>query len=795
MSRARLWCGRATARAGAVLWLAAGGLGAAGAADDTAAWFERASASVVTVFALDAAGATAAQGSGVWIDGGRIATNCHLLADAHGVRWEASTPARRGQARWVLRDPSRDLCLLEADPGVGAPAPRRPAGEAIAIGERVHALGNPLGFGLAPSRGLVSGFTDIDGERVIVSSAAQSPGSSGGALFDAKGRLIGITTGALTAGQNLNLVLPAAWIDELQRRGVPPAESSPPPGPEPDAFEQAQALTSAADWVRLETHARAWRQAQPSAARAALALAAAQFGQGRLDDAEASVREALRLDAHLADAWRQLGVVQRAAGRRAEAEQSLERALALQPASSAVYVVRAQWRLQDGLTEQALADAEQALAIEPDDARSWSILGDVRGRLGQADAAIRALRIALAINARDDAARQALAQLHARGGDADAAHRALVERGAAHADARTWIAVGAADFNRQRYAAAEAAFRKATEGAPELAQGWENLGRALSRLQRHDEAMTALDEALRRDPRGLDARLERSELRARRGDWRGAVDDAERATEIAPGDPMPWRALASRHVGAGDPRAALRAWQRLDALGQASADDLAVYGELLGTQGQRDAARAVFDRAEAIDPRHVPLLVNVAAFHGRAGDLERSQQYLERALENDPRNVNAHSSLGYVQLLRGATPQAVLTLERAVALDPMRANAWINLGHALLRHRQLGRAIDALEKALALSPDAADVRLYLAQALLGTRDARRAREQIDRVLARQPDLVPALSLAVIANLADGQVDAARTQYARLKGRDAAAAQRVRAQALAAGLGAASSLSP
>lgn len=761
--------------------------------DAPQAVFARVSASVATVLALGADGRPVGQGSGVWLSRERLVTNCHVVRDAARLEVQAAPGSAARPARWVLQDPSRDLCLLQADAGAGTPAVLFPGAQDPAIGERIHAVGNPLGFGLAVSSGLVSGFSTLDGERVIVGSAAMSPGSSGGGLFDDQGRLVGIATAVLGAGQNLNLVLPVGWVRALEQRGVAPVRPSAPPAPEPRWLDEAQALQDAEAWEPLERHARAWGEAQPTATAARLRLAQALINQQRAGDAEAVLREALRLDDHLAQGWWWLGVALQRLGRRAEAEQALDRALELLPASPDVHLSRARWLLDDGRAVQALPLVERALAIEAHRSQAWAVLGDVYVRLGRADEAQRAFRTALSLNERDEGSRQALARLLAGGGDADAAHRALLAKADAQQDARTWLGIGIADFNRQRHAVAEEAFRKATALDPALAAGWELLGRVLVRLQRDDEALPALDRALQLDAGLLDARLERSQLHSRRGRRAEALEDTRRATEAAPQSPLAWRALAVRSSEAGDPRAALAAYRRLDALGEPTADDLAQLGDLLGRAGERDAALAAFARAQALDPRHAGVLVSAAAFHGRAGDLERAAQYLERALAIDPRNVAALSSLGYTQMLRGQLEEAVKTLERAAALEPERANTWINLGHAQLRSRNLGRAITALEKALALSPGSADAHVYIAQAFLGVREVPKARQHAEQALALAlvPDLPPALALAALGNLLEGRAEAAGAHHARLRSRDPQAARRLRAQALAGGLAAAS----
>ncbi|MFT3720802.1 tetratricopeptide repeat protein [Pseudorhodoferax sp.] len=789
MTRARTGINRLAA---AVAGIAAAAFAPCSHADDAQALFDRLAPSVVTVLAYDEAGAAAGQGSGVALGGGRIVSNCHVVRDA--ARLEVQAAQQRHAARWTRADSSRDLCVLEAEGFAGPPVRIRPLA-GLAVGEPVHAIGNPLGFGLAVSSGLVTRLAEIDGERVILSSAAQSPGSSGGGLFDAQGRLVGISTGVLSAGQQLNIALPADWVAQLASRGIAPPAVPPLPEPEPRWVDEGFAMQEAGAWQRLQAHALAWRAAQPTAARASLFLAAALFNQDEVAQAEAALREALRQDDHMAHAWHYLGLVLHQAGRQAEAEQAMDRALALLPASSGVYLARGRWRLDAGQPAQALPLAERAVAIAPEEPQHWLLLGAVRQALGQPDEAIRAYRAGLSLNERDEAARNQLARLLAGRGQDAAAHRTLAEHAGRTTDARTLIAVGLADYDRQRYVPAEDAFRRAIAAAPDMAEGWEKLGHVLVKMQRDDEAAEALDRALQLDPNRVEARIERSNLHGRRGDLRAALADARRATELAPQEPRTWRGLAFHSTAAQDPRTAIAAYRRIDDMGRATVADLATLGDLLSRSGDASGALAVFTKAEALDPRDAGLMVNISAFHGRAGDRAKARQYIDRALAIDPRHAVALSSLGYLQLLGGTTDEAVKTLERAVAIDPSLSNSWINLGHAYLRARNAGRAIAALDKALALTPNAFDAHIYIAQAYLATRDGAKADAHAQKVLAKLPDMVPALGLALLGQLMDGRADEALATYRRLQARDPLAARRFREQAIGVGLAGAAGLPP
>ena len=73
--------------------------------------------------------------------------------------------------------------------------------------EKVVAIGSPLGITNTVAIGNISGIYTDEGVSMIQFTAPISPGSSGGALFDDSGRIIGITTSSLTNGQNINLAI------------------------------------------------------------------------------------------------------------------------------------------------------------------------------------------------------------------------------------------------------------------------------------------------------------------------------------------------------------------------------------------------------------------------------------------------------------------------------------------------------------------------------------------------------------------------------------------------------------
>ena len=89
--------------------------------------------------------------------------------------------------------------------------------DSLRKGSRVVAIGSPQGFLNTVSEGLYSGVytLDTDDTEYILFTAAISSGSSGGALFNEDGEVVGITTAVWTEGQNLNFAVPINNVIEL----------------------------------------------------------------------------------------------------------------------------------------------------------------------------------------------------------------------------------------------------------------------------------------------------------------------------------------------------------------------------------------------------------------------------------------------------------------------------------------------------------------------------------------------------------------------------------------------------
>lgn len=144
------------------------------------------------------------QGSGtgfVWNRQGHIVTNYHVIYGADSI---TVTLADRTEtkAKVIGVDPDHDIAVLQIQAPESALQPVTIGNsQALRVGQKVLAIGNPFGLDHSLTTGVVSALgrtiksmSNRTIEGVIQTDAAINPGNSGGPLLDSAGRLIGVNT-------------------------------------------------------------------------------------------------------------------------------------------------------------------------------------------------------------------------------------------------------------------------------------------------------------------------------------------------------------------------------------------------------------------------------------------------------------------------------------------------------------------------------------------------------------------------------------------------------------------------
>ena len=166
-----------------------------------------------------------ASGSGIMVADGIIATNYHVVENAKKI--EVALNVDGIQTTFVSRvlcvDKTNDLALLsikdEQYRGVNTP-PFKILPNVADVGTSVFAMGFPmstiLGEEMKVTDGIISSKSGYNGDIVTYQiSAPIQPGNSGGALFDKKGNLVGITNAGVPGAENVGYAIKSSYLLNL----------------------------------------------------------------------------------------------------------------------------------------------------------------------------------------------------------------------------------------------------------------------------------------------------------------------------------------------------------------------------------------------------------------------------------------------------------------------------------------------------------------------------------------------------------------------------------------------------
>ena len=162
-------------------------------------------------------------GSGVIVSPqGHVVTNAHVITDPRTGELMEEVIVQMGEqkeypADIIGFDHTTDIAVLKIESEEVLPFATLGDSDILQVGDIVFAVGNPLGIGMTVTMGIVSatrkselGILREEGayENFIQTDASINRGNSGGALLDAKGRLMGINTAIISqTGANIGIGL------------------------------------------------------------------------------------------------------------------------------------------------------------------------------------------------------------------------------------------------------------------------------------------------------------------------------------------------------------------------------------------------------------------------------------------------------------------------------------------------------------------------------------------------------------------------------------------------------------
>ena len=357
---------------------------------------------VVVVVSLDGQGHPTGLGSGFLVrEDGAVVTNYHVISMASGIKIKAGSMVRDVEGILDV-DPENDLAILKM---AGKDFPKVTIGDAnkLQVGEKVYVIGSPQGLENTISEGILSGVREVSpGRKVLQMTAAISPGSSGGPVFNERGEVVGIATFLIADTQNLNFALPVNLVI-------------------PGLSKKELVSTQNACQVDYNGIAACWYYQ-------GLAWGAA----GKYDKAEDAFKHSLTIDSKNTDAYVNLGVSYAKQGKHEEAIRMLTQALKIEPNQPEALNMLGAAYSDMGNYKEAVTVLKKSLALEPGNARTYYNLAITYGKTDQDAQAMEAVKEAIRLEPKLPEAHGYLGVEYARMGkypEAAAAFKAAIRLG------------------------------------------------------------------------------------------------------------------------------------------------------------------------------------------------------------------------------------------------------------------------------------------------------------------------------------------------------------------------------
>ena len=348
--------------------------------------FKRSSPAVVQVVVRDQDLNAIGQGSGFLVSSdGLVVTNHHVVSKAAFATVVLPSRATLFVQGVLAFDADADLAILKVN-GADLPYVRLASKEKFPeVGARVYAIGSPKGLSNTLSEGLVSGLRQESQDlRLIQTTAAISPGSSGGPLLNAEGHVVGVTTMILVGegAQNLNFAVPAANIYRLleRARGAQPQPLAS-AGGRPLGTQASKELQEAWDAIEderwgdaVETIQRL-RQREPDNPQVYFVLGLLHVRLGNYDLALETFTQQVRLAPDEGAGYFGQGIAYHNLSRYAEAVTSFRKGIRLTPNfwSGHLYLGMSLYEL--GRYRECVDACKEAIRLRPDASFAYYHLG------------------------------------------------------------------------------------------------------------------------------------------------------------------------------------------------------------------------------------------------------------------------------------------------------------------------------------------------------------------------------------------------------------------------------------
>ncbi len=357
--------------------------------------YKKVSGAVVVIHAYNANNELVKQGSGVVINNkGYVVTNYHVLEGCERLEIIHNNEVIQ-YVDIIGIDVEKDILILKIDAKY-FPLVKIGNMQKVNIGERIYAIGNPLGLENTISEGIVSGLRNDEttGRNFIQITASISPGSSGGAVVNEKGELIGISTLTLNEGQNINFAIPINDVLAVKIGSYSKDESY----KDFELFYKAYDADKNGNYQKAINYFTNYLIKYPTDAGAYVNRGVAKSHLENYRGAIPDFNKAIEIDPNLADAYYNRGVAKKKIDDYKGAILDLNKAIEIDPYDADAYNNRGIANASLNNNKIAIKDFNKAIEISPNYFKAYYNRGIANANLNNFKLAIKDFTKAIAIN-------------------------------------------------------------------------------------------------------------------------------------------------------------------------------------------------------------------------------------------------------------------------------------------------------------------------------------------------------------------------------------------------------------
>lgn len=244
-----------------------------------------------------------------------------------------------------------------------------------------------------------------------------------------------------------------------------------------------------------------------------------------------------------------------------------------------------------------------------------------------------------------------------------------------------------------------------------------NLGLALTRLGRYEEARGHIAFLLKYKPDRSDALLTMGTILANLNRLDEAADSYKKALELKPNYMEVHRSLIPVLLRQDKFDEAL---QHLSVVKRISADSAQAHFELGGLlEGMNHfrAASRQYEETEKLKPDFTEAVFKQGFCAFQMGKVDAAVELYEKTLRLNNNHPDAHNNIGAIQAMRGKFKEAITHFQTAINANPKNATFHVNLGNAMMAVGDTEKAIHAFQQALTIDPNNAAAQYGLAAVL------------------------------------------------------------------------------